>query len=76
MKTQFSKAKTALKENFTVIQAFLKKWKISNKQPNLPPKRIRKRTDKAQSQQKDGNKRRNKYNRDKYIIEKTNKNRS
>ena len=30
--------------------------KISNKQPNLPPKRIRKRrTNKGQSQQKEGN---------------------
>ena len=30
--------------------------KISNKQPNLPPKRIRKRrTNKTQSQQKEGN---------------------
>ena len=29
--------------------------KISNKQPNLPPKRIRKRTNKAQSHQKEGN---------------------
>ena len=35
--------------------------KISNKQPNLPPKRIRKRrTNKTQSQQKEGN---NKYQR-------------
>ena len=41
--------------------------KISNKQPKLPPKRIRKRrTNKPQSQQKEGNnkaQRENKYNR-------------
>ena len=47
--------------------------KISNKQLNLPPKRIRKRTNKAQSQQKEGNnkdQRGNKLNRNKQ----TNKN--
>ena len=46
------------REKFIVIQGFLKekKRKISNKQPNLPPKRIRKRrTKKVQSWQKEGN---------------------
>ena len=43
-----------------MIQAYLKKQtNISNKQPNIPPKGIRKRrTNKAQSQQKEEN---NKY---------------
>lgn len=40
---------------FIEIQAFLKKQEKSRKQPNLPPKRIRKRTNKIQSQQKEGN---------------------
>ena len=53
LKTQLSKnlwdaAKLVLRGKFISIQAFLKKQnktkqKISNKQPNLPPKRIRKR---------------------------------
>ena len=36
-------AKAVLRGKFIEIQAFLKKRKISNKQPNLPLKRIRKR---------------------------------
>ena len=36
-------AKTVLKGRFIVKQAFLKRLKISNRQPHLPPKRIRKR---------------------------------
>lgn len=34
-------AKAVHSRKFTVIQAFLKKQKISNKQSNPPPKRIR-----------------------------------
>ena len=40
---------------FIEIQAFLKKQEKNLKQPNLPPKRITKRTNKIQSQQKEGN---------------------
>ena len=36
-------AKAVLRGKFIVIQAFLKKQKKINKQPNLPPKVIRKR---------------------------------
>ena len=40
-------AKAVLRGKFIVIQAFFKKTtKISNKKPNLPLKRIRKRTSK------------------------------
>ena len=42
-------AKAVLRGKFIVIQAFLKKQKKINKQPNLPPKGTRKRTNKAQS---------------------------
>ena len=39
--------KAVLTQKFIAIEVFLKKTgKISNKQPNLPPKRIRKRTNK------------------------------
>lgn len=40
---------------FIETQAFLKKQEKSHKQPNLPPKRIRRRTNKIQSQQKEEN---------------------
>lgn len=54
MKTQSQKIYGMCKSNsnigkFIAMQAFLKKntRKIPNKQPNLPPKRIRERTDKT-----------------------------
>ena len=40
--------KAVLRGKFITIQAFFKKRrKVSNQQPNLPPKRIRKRTNKT-----------------------------
>ena len=48
MQNLWDTAKGVLREKFIVIQALLKKQeKISNKLPNLPPKRIRKRTNKT-----------------------------
>ena len=57
MKTQLSKIygmqqKTVLKAKLIVIQAFLKKRKVSNQHPSLAPKRFRKRIHKAQSRLK------------------------
>ena len=57
IKDQWDAAKTALRGKSIVIQSLLKKkkWKISNTQPNSPPKRIRKgRTKKILSHQKEG----------------------
>ena len=42
-------AKAVLTEKFIPIWAFFKKQTISNKQPNPPPKRIRKRANKTSS---------------------------
>ena len=48
--------KAVLRGEFIVIQVYLKKQEISNKQPNFPSKGIRKRRiKKAQCQQKKGN---------------------
>ena len=49
LKNLWDIAKDALREKFMVIQAFLKKKKrkISNKQPNISLKRIRKRINKT-----------------------------
>ena len=48
---------SSLRGNFIATQAYLKKTrKISNKKPTLPSKGIlKRRTTKAQSQQKEGN---------------------
>ena len=46
--------KSVLRGKFIAIRAFLEKEEKSQID-NLPPKRIRKRTNKAQSQQKEGN---------------------
>ena len=53
-------AKAVLTEKFIPIWAFFKKQTISIKQPNPPPKRIRKRANKTSSHQKEGD---NKYQR-------------
>ena len=52
---RWNAGKAVLRGKFIEIQAFLKKQEKNLKQPNLPPKRIRKRTNKIQSQQKEGN---------------------
>ena len=61
-------AKAVLGGKFRVIQAFLKKKKtrkISSEQPKLPPKQTRKRRrNKTQTQQKEGNNRDQRRNRD------------
>ena len=48
-KNLWNAAKAILRQKFIAMQDFLKKnpRKIPNKQPNLPPKRIRERTDKT-----------------------------
>ena len=56
---------------FTAIQAFLKKQK-NLKQTNLPPKRIRQRTNKAQSQWKEGNNKRSERKSIKQRLKKNN----
>ena len=63
-------AKTALEGRFIVREAFLKK-QDNFKQPNLLPKRIRKRrTSKTQSKQKEGNSKDQIGNREYFLKEK------
>ena len=47
IQNQWDAAKAVLKGKFIVIQAFLKKQEKSRQQPNLPPKRMRRRMNKT-----------------------------
>ena len=59
--------------NICLIQ---KRRKISNKQLNLPPKRIRKRTNKTSNQNKEGNHKDQRGNQNKIEIQKKKKEKS